>query len=379
MWWSLKHIMRTRILVFLVVIVVVVTGIFGYAIGLYGYERHSGFFAPVWDEADKTVIALRRTTSGFVWGFGWEFFSPPASSYVTSDTFELLRIDPGQRKQEVLARWHGSPLLGRVTRHYRGRIFNYISAQLAPSEKDVRVRVRMSIPRVPSSEVWGIDTMWKPEQAFQANWVEGFPGGLARPEATLTAGREVLTVPGKEGFDVAVLVVDADGSHSILIKSDDFDALYPDGIPSKLLAERSNRKQIEKVRDFRKVKAELVERFMSEEGLREGDAILRAYDEMEKLGYLPRKPRITATLVQELPADTSVFDIPRLYLEAGLFQDIAKAIVSPGTAVKTGLGTYLKYNEDDLGPRLRAFREAGGNRFGVRIDDRLFLIEQGRP
>jgi len=372
----LKDIMRTKYLVFLVVSVVVVTGISGYALGHYGYERHSGYFAPVWDKTGKSVFLLRRTTSGFIWGFGWEFFSPPASSYVTSDSFELVRVYPGREEPELLASWSSSPLVGRVTKHYRGRIFNYISARLDPSGQDLRVRVRMSIPRVPSSEVWGVDTLWKPEQAFKAYWVEGFPGGLARAEATLTAGREVLTVPGKEGFNAAVLVVDAGGSHSILIKTDGFDALYRDGIPAKLLAERSNRKQIEKVRDFRTVKAELVARFMSEEGLREGEAILRAYDEMEKLGYLPRKPRITATLVQELPTKTTVFDIPRLSFDAGLFQDIAKAIESPGTAVKTGLGTYLMYNEDDLGPRLRAFREAGGNRFGVRIDDRLFLIEQ---
>jgi hypothetical protein len=97
---------------------------------------------------------------------------------------------------------------------------------------------------------------------------------------------------------------------------------------------------------------------------------------MEKLGYLPRKPRITATLVQDISNDVTVFDIPRHYLHVGLFQDIAKAIETPGTAVKAGLGTYLKYEDDDLGPRLRAFREAGGNRFGVRVDGRLFLIEQ---
>lgn len=371
--------MRTRIVICLVLATVVVIGICGYAIGLYGYERYSGYFAPVWDQTSKSVFVLRRSTSGFVWGFGWEFFSPPASSYVTGDTFALLRIDPGQRNPAVLARWSGSPLVGRVTRHYRGRIFNYISARLDPSEDGIRIRVRMSIPRIPSSEVWGVDTTWKPQTDFRAHWREGFPGGLARSEASLDAGRETLTVPGKEGFNAAVVIVGSDGGQSILIKNSKFDDLYPDGIPAKLIAERSNRAQIGRVRDFRKVQAELVARFMSEEGMREGDAILRAYDEMEKLGYLSRNPRITATRVQEPPENVPVFDIPRLYLEVGLFQDIAEAIRSPGTAVRTGLGTYLVYNKDDLGPRLKAFREAGGNRFAVRIDERVFLIEQDEP
>ena len=372
----LSRAIRIKVLTGLALGAIVAVAAAGYTIGLYGYEQYSGYFAPVWDNAVKSVYVLRRRASGFVWGFGWEFFSPPASSYVTSDSFELLRVIPGQEDPETLGRWSGSPLVGRVTRHYRGRIFNYISARLDPSDDGVRVRVRMSIPRVPSSEVWGVDTIWKPQAPFVANWVEGFSGGLARPDATLKAGREVLTVKGKEGFNAAVLIVEADGSHSVLIENSDFDEIYPDGVPAKLIAERSNRQQIEKVRDFRKVQADLVARFMAEEGLGEGEAILRAYDEMEKLGYLPRKPRITATLVQDMPSDVTVFNIPRLYLDVGLFQDIAKAIETPGTEVKAGLGTYLKYEDDDLGPRLRAFREAGGNRFGVRVEERSFLIEQ---
>lgn len=368
--------MRAKILIGLVLGTIAVIAIVGYAIGLYGYEHYGGYFAPVWDKTGKSVYVLRRTTTGFVWGFGWEFLSPPASSYVTSDSFELLRVTPGQQKPVVLARWSGSPLVGRVTRHYRGRIFNYISVRLDPSDDGVRVRVHMSIPRVPSSEGWGVDTVWKPQGPFQAQWVDGARGGLARPEAVLLDGREVLTVPGKEGFDAAVLLVEADGSHSVLIENNAFAGLYRDGVPAKLIAERSNRQQIEKIQDFRKVQADLVTRFMTEEGLREGDAILRAYDEMEKLGYLPRTPRITATPIQDVPAGVAVFDIPRPYLDAGLFQDIARAIETPGTEVKAGLGTYLKYEDDDLGPRLRAFREAGGNRFGVRVDGHLFLIEQ---
>jgi hypothetical protein len=372
--------MRTKILTFLVIAVILLIGAAGYAIGLFSYERHSGFFAPVWDEAGKTAFVLRRTTHGFVWGLGWEFISPPASSYVVSDSFELLRVSGDRKEPAVLARWSGSPLVRRVTRHYRGRIFNYISARLDPSDDGIRVRVRMSIPRIPSAEIWSIDATWKPQQSFDPRWVENAPGGgLARSESALMAGRELLPVPGRESFNAAIAVVDGDGNYSILIENGRFDTLYPEGLPAKLIADRSRRKQIEKVRDFRKVKADLVARFMSEEGLSEGEAILRAYDEMEKLGYLPRKPRIVATPVQQVPANMRVFDIPGRYLEAGLFQDIAEAIKSPGTAVRTGLGSYLAYNDDDLGPRLRAFREAGGNRFAVRIEGRLFMIEQDRP
>jgi len=372
--------MRTRILVILVLSVILIIGGAGYAIGLYSYERHSGFFAPVWDASGRTAFVLRRETHGFVWGLGWEFFSPPASSYVVSDRFALLRVSPDGKDPDVLAHWSGSPLAGRVTQHYRGRIFNTLSARLDPSDDGIRVRVRMNIPRVPSSEIWSVDATWKPQEKFGPHWRENAPGGgLAGSEAALKAGRELMTVPGRESFNAAVAMVDAGGSYSILIENGRFKALYPTGVPAALIADRSRRKQIEKVRDFRRVQSELVSRFMSEEGLSEGDATLRAYDEMEKLGYLPRKPRIVAMPIQQAPANLRVFDIPGRYLDAGLFQDIAEAIKAPGTAVKTGLGSYLAYNQDGLGPRLRAFREAGGNRFAVRIEGRLFLIEQDRP
>ena len=88
----------------LVLAVITILGAAGYVVGLYGYERHSGFFAPAWDKAGKTVSVLRRTTSGFVWGLGWEFFTPPASSYVTSDSFELLAVIPRRHDAEMLAR-----------------------------------------------------------------------------------------------------------------------------------------------------------------------------------------------------------------------------------------------------------------------------------
>lgn len=372
--------MRLRyVLIAVAIAAAVIAGATGSIIGLYGYERHSGYFAPVWDKAGKNVFVIRRSASGFVWGLGWEFFTPPASSYVTHDTFELLRMAESAQGPEVLAKWSGGPLTGRTTHHYRGRIFNYLSARLEPTEKGVRVQLVLSIPRVPSSEVWTIDAEWKPGMTFDPKWTEGTTGGLSRPDEVLINGREVLTLPGKESFDAAVLVVDADGSYSVLLHNRRFGALYPDGVAARIIAERSNRKQIEKARKFRQVRDELVQRFMSEQGLPEGEAILKAYDEMELLGYLPRSPRITARPVAEPPKEIPVFDIPPLYLKSGLFQDIDAAIRSPGSAVKTDLGSYLKYNGDELGPRLKAFRASGGMKFAVRIDDRIYLIEQDIP
>ena len=73
-----------------------------------------------------------------------------------------------------------------------------------------------------------------------------------------------------------------------------------------------------------------------------------------------------------------VFDIPNEYFRVGLFQDIAAAIAAPGQQVKTSTGTYLKYYDDDVGLRLKAWRNAGNDRFAVRTEDALYLLEVRR-
>ena len=63
---------------------------------------------------------------------GWEFFSPPAWVYIFSDRFDLRRLDSVSARSEVLEAFETSPLVGRVTRNYRGRIFNFVSARIDP-------------------------------------------------------------------------------------------------------------------------------------------------------------------------------------------------------------------------------------------------------
>jgi hypothetical protein len=46
--------------------------------------------------------------------------------------------------------------------------------------------------------------------------------------------------------------------------------------------------------------------------------------------------------------------------------------------VKTGTGTYLKYYDDETGPRLKAWRAAGNERFAVRTGGRVYLLEVRR-
>ncbi len=61
--------------------------------GLVTWEHHTGYFGPAFSPDGRAVYAIVRETTGFTWGFGWEFFTPPAYAYAVSDRIALVRID----------------------------------------------------------------------------------------------------------------------------------------------------------------------------------------------------------------------------------------------------------------------------------------------
>lgn len=356
----------------------VVAGLaFGQLSGLLALERYQGVFAPVWDQDGRHVYLFERTTTGVVVGPGWESFTPPARVYVLADRLVLLRLDSVTGETEALERFDGSPVVGRTTRHYRGRIFNSLSARIGPTDGGVEFVAALNVPRVPTSETWALTGTWRPAARSNAKWTETSRGNTAAPDEVLHHGVELMTAPGREAFPAAVLAVEAGGSHRVLVQNDDFAGLYPNGVPAPLIAERSSRARIERLREFVRVQSDLTARYQAE-GLNEGAATLRAYDAMEELGYLPKSPRLVATPLDAPPAEVRVFDIPPEYFRVGLFQDIAEAIAAPGRQAKTSTGTYLKYYDDELGPDLKAWREAGNDRFAVRTGGTLYLLEVRR-
>ncbi|NNE24365.1 MAG: hypothetical protein HKN11_17325 [Rhizobiales bacterium] len=348
-----------------------------YALGIASYERYSGYFAPVWDEAGKAIYYLQRDTSGFIWGMGWEHFTPPASSYITSDDFSLRRIDVQSGEVEILQAWPGSPLSGRTTKHYRGRIFNGASARVERDNGAVKFTVVLQIPKVPRSDIWALSGTWRPDVPAAASWQQTTYSSAGISNQTLQNGVEVFWVRGRESFPSAIVTVDSNGKQRVVLHNDDFDDIYPDGIPQRHIDERSRRASIERSRLLKKTRAELIAKHMAA-GLREGEARLKSTEDMEELGLLPKRPRLVAKTVSENPDNLKVFDIPPDYFTVGLFTDIAAAIADPGKLVDTSTGGYLKYYDDDVGPRLRAWREAGNDRFIVRTGSKTYLLEVRR-
>lgn len=363
-----------RIIVLLVVGGLVILTAGAYALGIASYERYSGYFAPVWDESGKAVLYIQRDTSGFIWGMGWEHFSPPAFSYPTSDEFSLRRVNVENGEVEILQTWPVSPLSNRVTKHYRGRIFNTVSARIEPDRGAAEFIVSLQIPKVPRSDIWTLQGTWRADAPAMTSWQQKGHRAGGSSEQALRDGVEVIWVRGRESFPAAIVTIAGDGKRRMILHNDDFDDLYPDGIPQKHIDERSRRASIDRVRTFKKTQAELIAKHMAA-GLREAEASLKASEDMEELGLLPKRPRLVAELVDAIPGDLKVFDIPQDYFVAGLFSDIAAAIAEPGKLVDTNTGGYLKYYDDDVGIRLKAWREAGNDRFAVRTGGNIYVME----
>ncbi|NND48988.1 MAG: hypothetical protein HKN60_01915 [Rhizobiales bacterium] len=342
-------------------------------LGLWSVERHSGFFAPVWDDRGG-IYFIQRDTFGVTWGMGWEHFSPPASVYVISDEFSLRLLPKGSAAADVLQTWDSSPLVGRVTKHYRRRIFNTIGAKVEPRIDGVKFAVRMSIPRVPRSESWSLTGEWSQGKPSDAVWGEKWADGMGVADEVLRDGVELIAVAGPEAFPAGVLAVRADGSYDVLRKTARFDGYYPVGVPPLRLEQQSRRKLIERGRTFRKTHAELVAKYTAQ-GMREGAASLKAYDDMEELGLLNKSPRLVAWRRDGGGDNLPVFDIPPDYFKVGLFTDIAEAIKMPGQEVKTGTGDYLKYYDDDVGARLKKWRGKGNREFIVTTGGERYHME----
>jgi len=345
------------------------------AAGIVTFERHHGFFGPAWSPDGRTVYCIERSTAGFTWGPGWEFFTPPASAWVWSDALDLSAIDVADGRKRVLERIRGGPVQGRVTRNYRSRIFGIVHAHIDATGDSVRFVVTMNLPRVPASDPWHLRGTWPrgpgPVPAWRNEWAHG--GGTSAP--VLVDDRELLVADGPAAYPAAILAVGPDRGYSVVAQTAGFVRRTP-GELSRWIAEHSRRDAITRQRELDRVRGEL-ERGFRDRGASETEAALAAHDRLQELGHLPRDPVLVARSVEDSSGEP-VFEIPAAYFAAGLFRDIAAAVAAPGESVETGTGDYLKYSGDDVGPRLREHRGKHST-FVVRVDGGLYRLEVVKP
>lgn len=356
-----------------------------WATGLAGYQRHEGYFSPVWSADGGSVLFIRRETSGFVWGLGFEFFTPPAHVYVLADDFSLGRLDVTTGAVEVVRAWPPSPLVDRRIRTYRGRIFSTVQTLIrVTGSGDLEFQAGVRVPGEPMAETWRVYRRWTgtPDRTEEVGaWQPGYPAMMGGDESPLAGERELFAVEGEESFPTAIIVWDHRASrYEALLANHEFDVLYPDGVPERWIVERSRKADIERSRALERTRAALMERFLGE-GLGEGDALLRTGRELLRLGYYAKSATITARIVNggEFGGETPLFEIARAELRSGIFPDIEQAIASPGEPVDKSMGRYVNHDDYANSAAINALIDAGGERFLIRHLGTYYEITIERP
>jgi len=201
-------------------------------------------------------------------------------------------------------------------------------------------------------------------------------------EDKLRGGLEAVTLPGRESFPSAIAVIDhRQETFRVLLASPEFDGIYPDGVPERIVYEGSQRKEIDELRSLRTAYAEALEGFLRA-GLPEGEALLAANREMQRLGFFPKPTTITARRLVpggEIPPDVPTFHISEMEVRVGLFRDIAVALSEPGTPVEKSLGKYIRHRDYGTSELINAYLEGGGTVFRVRYDEETYELAIKRP
>jgi len=155
----------------------------------------------------------------------------------------------------------------------------------------------------------------------------------------------------------------------ILTAADAFSQENPGNIP---IEDYSHRKRLEKIKALRETDRRLVEKFRAE-GLSEGEAMLRAGDELEKMGLYPKSPRITAKSIERPKGDHAAFPISRDEFRYGLFPDIEKAINETGAEVRFW-GNYISHTDYDTSRRINEHLSKGNAQFYVITGGKTYLM-----
>lgn len=212
------------------------------------------------------MYVIVRETDGVTWGFGWEHFTSPACAYPLSDHVSLVRIETSSSRRESLEAWPTTPVSQRVIREYRGRVFNTMSATVRPRADGVDYAVELSIPKVPSSEIHGIDGVWTEAAATRrrGDWkTGGWRPGISEP--VLVGSIEVFALPGPEFFPRAIVLLDhATQTPRTLTWTRDCGARYPSGPPVDALLAVSRKPALDRIAELTRVSEAQIAKYRAE-------------------------------------------------------------------------------------------------------------------
>jgi hypothetical protein len=378
-WW------RSRFAKWIVVIGAIVLAMVTAAIwriGVIAMPHETGYFAPVFTPDGKSVLAISREVRAIVTGFGWEFFTPPASVRLVQDRFRLVSIRVADGGVTILETFPPSPLEGARFTAYHGAIFGVPHAHLRwPDPDHLEYEIAVTRHQPPLARTFVVRRVWNPtSQAYETSvpWEEA-PTRMAGDEPSQLHGdTETIAVPGDELMPCAIALLNRDGSApNPLVQTAACRRKYPAGISSAVLMPISRRADIERIETIQITYADLVARGRRS-GVSEGQAMLDANKEMQRLGLYPK----TTTLVAD-PAGcesaSPLFPISDMEFTVGLFQDIEAAIKSPGTEVDKAMGAYIIHRDYSTSRQINEYLDAGRSNFFVRAHGACWRMTIHQP
>lgn len=365
---------RLRIALVILALLLAVPAWFAYMLGIIPrIDRIESFHAPVFGPDGKEVYYLTRNAWGVSWGPGIEFFTPPAQVLVLGDRFSLQRTSLETKDTATLHTWR-VPRPLRPNSTYRNYLFGIPDCELAWDGRTLHYKMGIDfLPNDPPGlsvkewivGSWNADTNTPAEQEV---WKSGYHSTDRWTEQILSGPWEIVDYKSRalilydSGAQTrAPLRVSRSGGHRLREEAATAD-----------LTDYAHRAQLERSRTIRETYADLVAGFKTQ-GLPEGEAMLRANDEMERKGYYPRTPRLKAAKIEGPRQGVRVFDISKDEFRFGLFPDIEKAIAKPGTEVHFS-GNYITHQDFDTSRRLNEHLAAGNSSFIVKTDKGMFLL-----
>jgi hypothetical protein len=351
-----------------------------FAIGAIGIPRATGYFAPVFAPDGQSIYVIARRAVATVTGFGHTGFTPPASVRLHRDRFQLLNIRLSDGAITVVETFPPSPLEANQLSAYHGAIFGTPHAHLRWVDGDhLDYEVGVTRHDTPLARTFILNRRWDAKAGVYvtvAPWSEAYTTMSGDEPDRLHGDSEVLAVPGDELMPCAIALLDRRGSEARTLIESGCGGRYPEGLTAAALTPFSRRAEIERSKMIQDTYTGLVARGRAA-GLPDGDARLRAGEEMSRLGLFPKR---TSLVAEQAACDAvPLFDISDDQFTVGLFPDIERAIAMPGTDVDKSMGSYITHREYRTSAQINEWIDGGHDQFSVRARGACWRLTIRRP
>jgi hypothetical protein len=336
---------------------------------IFSLDRAQTFHSPVFGLNGKTVFYIERNSRGFSWGPGMEFFTPPASVIITRDEFAINRVDIESGTKSTVYVFN-VPHKG-VRKEYRNRLFGIPSTELIWEGNRLAFKIGLDVlPDGPNTrkKEWSRG-FWDPDATVTetSTWAQVQDTAHPWHDGTLFGDLEVINYKG-----IAILVKEKGRTDHRIFLLSDTSCLSEAEILDADLKWHSHRERLERISKVKETRERLMSNYISS-GLSEGDASIRTSEDLERMGLIPKGPKITAEKVVIMSGDIAEFKISDEEFRVGLFHDIEKAIKSPGTEIDFR-GNYVRHSDFDTSRKINLWLGKGNKSFYVRTSEGFYLM-----